>query len=590
MLKKSLMFFIVVFLAGILILGCSNPTGPAGKDGEPGTPGTGSNGSSSGNSGGEQSGGSVTLPAGTYHVSTLQNLITKNSDIYVVGAVQLDETGTVIIPAGKTLVLDAAITLATNITLIIEPGVTLGGATQIITTNGVMIAEPAVLTAKAGGTGSKVPLQTSGTIVPDATFAVLGNVTISDGDTSQTNIKTTDFSSNKKLYVVGNLTVNAAVNTTGGLIATGDVITTAAITAPVTAKTVAVNTGGSITGAVTTTGTVTTDVVDAITGAVDAGGKVTFTAAQAGIAALTAGSLEAAALTTSGAVTITGAATITGAFAPAAAVSFGGLTSITGEVAPTANIVLSGTGAVTLGAIDTSSGTITFKNTHANGVILSAPSTALTTGNLVATAGVAIKGDSTTGVAIGGASLTVAATSSIVASTGSIVGGGSGNTVTITGATLGEGTYAGAAGGLTLTTKGDITVADGGAVTLAGTGTLTLSEANTKIVLLAGGSLSAAIGSDIIDSSHAEVKLTVGKTATPTVAAKATVVGSTPTWTVTEDTTADTGNAGTPVVGKIQWTITGTTAVSAQIGANASSDAAGTLTAGTGTTITITGT
>jgi predicted small secreted protein len=50
MLKKSLMFFSVVFLAGTLLIGCSNPT--AGKDGKDGLDGGNSGGGNSSGGGG----------------------------------------------------------------------------------------------------------------------------------------------------------------------------------------------------------------------------------------------------------------------------------------------------------------------------------------------------------------------------------------------------------------------------------------------------------------------------------------------------------------------------------------------------------
>jgi hypothetical protein len=578
MLKKSLMFFSVVFLAGILILGCSSPTGPAGKDGEPGTPSTGNNGNNSGSTG--QTGGGTTTLNDELSTASLQKMIDDYSTIIISGSglTQLD-AGVIFISSQKELILDGDLTLDSDGILMLESADSLSGSGEFKT--GTVVADESIDGNIDDAT--LVPLYAKGDLAKYedlAAFGVLGDTKV--GATSSADIDIGDLSEDSlEIYVIGKLTVS------------GDLSGKTSIAFTATDN-VTINDAAEFEGAVTSAKDITASVVDAITGDVTARGKVTFTAAQAAIGALTAGSLEATALTTSGPVGITGATTITGAFEPGANVTFNGLTSITGEVAPTTNIELAGTGFVTLGAIDTTAGTIAFKNTHANGVRLNAPSTALATGNLVATAGVAIKGG-TNGVTVGGANLAVGASASVDVSSGSIVAGTGGNTVTITKATLGEGTYAGAAAALTLTTKGEIVVADDGEVAILGTGVINLSEALTKIILTANGRLRAAIGGDILDTDHASVKLTVGTTLLPNTPAKALVAstGTPLVWTVTEDTGGDTGSAGNPIVGKIRWVIDGTSAVDAAVGSDADGnggDAIGTLKAGTGTTITITGT
>jgi hypothetical protein len=606
MLKKSLMFFSVVFLAGTLILGCSSPTGPAGPAGQEGPPGTGTGNGSSGGS--EQAGGGSITLTDELTTASIQKIIDDYSTIIITaaGLTQADD-GVIYVSSSKNLTLDGDFTLASGGVLMIASANSLSGEGDIKT--GTVVGDESL----DGLDATLVPLYTKANLAKDLdkykgleAFGVLGDITV--GATSSADINGGDLTQDTVgIYVIGKLTVsgdlsgktgisftatdNVTVDSTGkftgDVTSTKDVITAAAITGDVTAKNVTVNTGGSITGDVIATGNVEASAL--ITGAVDAGGKVTFTAAQTAITDLTAGSLslgtQPLALTTSGTVLVKGAANLSGAFNPGGNVTFNGDTIITGVVTPSAPIELGGTGKVTLEAVlgDTSTNTITVKNT--GGVTLTAKNTLAA--NLVAT-GVTIIGDTTTGVKIesDATNIVVPATDSItVPTTGTgLVVGDATETVTITGATLGEGTYTGVATGLTLGSTAEIKVAGG--VVVTNTGVLTFADAATsKIILLEGGKLSALAGSDIKGSTYAKVKVLVAQKDAPTTA----TVGAYSAQGTDYKLTTGSSNAGNIIVGKIKWVIAGSAVVDQEGVTADTGNAAGTLTPGTDTTITIHG-
>jgi hypothetical protein len=294
-----------------------------------------------------------------------------------------------------------------------------------------------------------------------------------------------------------------------------------------------------------------------------------------------------------GVVTINGDATIPGTLihGGTGAIAFNGTTTI-GTFAPGANITaFGGTGAVTINTVTLSTYTVKVVNT--NGVTLDTATPTTIAVNLTAPAGTIIKGtDSTNGVTINGTTLVIAGVSSSVSvpAAAPLVAGGGTAKVEIKGARLKAGTYTAvnnATATLSLAASTEIEVLDGGSVNIPVGGQIVLNGAVTsKITLLAGGSLIAATADgDITGTAHANVTLTVGTTATPDTATKALVTSASP-FGVT--TTAGTGSVKTIVVGKIQWEAIDV-AINALVGADADTDAIGTLTAGAGTTLTIAG-
>ena len=146
MLKKSLMFFSVVFIIGVFILGCSNPTaGPAGEKGDagPGSP------DSSGTGGGGGGDDSKSYPpiSSAIDAATLAGIYAKYDKVVLfdpAGTTPIDVDG--VIPTGKTLTIQspAAVEAA---------GLTLNGGTLIIeeggelTTNGISSSGTLTLTS-----------------------------------------------------------------------------------------------------------------------------------------------------------------------------------------------------------------------------------------------------------------------------------------------------------------------------------------------------------------------------------------------------------------------------------------------------------
>jgi hypothetical protein len=129
-----------------------------------------------------------------------------------------------------------------------------------------------------------------------------------------------------------------------------------------------------------------------------------------------------------------------------------------------------------------------------------------------------------------------------------------------------------------------LTVNKGGTVDIAGAGVLTIgvAAATTKLILMPEAKLSVAIGGDIAGTSaRTNVSLGVAASSAPGTGTNKAVGGTSPNWTIT---TADTLTGGTVVLGKIQFVIT----ASDVVGADATA-AAGSLTAGTNTILTLAG-
>jgi hypothetical protein len=175
-----------------------------------------------------------------------------------------------------------------------------------------------------------------------------------------------------------------------------------------------------------------------------------------------------------------------------------------------------------------------------------------------------------------------------------------GGTVEASGAELSLANDATVPGGVTLklaaSTK--LTVPEDKTLTLGASGdggaaTLTLTDANSKLVLLAGGKVSAANpGSTIIKAEGSETGVTVTVAGTDGNAKVESDEETPPTWTVSDDTTGtDISSTGKIILGGITLDFIGTAAVTNDACATTETDdkAAGSLEAGDGTTITFAG-
>jgi hypothetical protein len=462
-----------------------------------------------------------------------------------------------------------------------------------------LIADKAVIDKIGGETGvTGIPF-TAGDIKPSETnIAVKGNVTITTGATTGTNILNTALSSN--LYVVGELTVDAAVTATAinvfGNAKVGAVISTAPLkvygnltyTAALT-TTNAVTVTGDLdfgTNALTTTNTGDIEVIGKLKGNANLtpSGKV-----KAGTLDLTGNFATSA---TTDALIVTGAATINGNVSGtgAAIFTFNGTTKITGTFTPgAANTVIAGEGKVTLeGALgDTSTNTVIIKNI--GGVTLTQPTTIAA--NFKVTKAT-ITGDTTDGVTIkstNSSAVELKTGASIVITEGPIVFGSGANTITFTKTTLDVGTYTATATGLTLGSATTLTVNEGGTATIAGAGVLTFDDTIASILVLepnATISVLAATG-DITGSARTKVTLLVADSGTPTAGTNKAVSAVGTAWKVTTAGSFDGGGAATVTLGKIKFVLANVT--TATDGANADTDAAGSLTAGPGTALTLAG-
>jgi hypothetical protein len=550
----------------------------------------------------------TTYLSGNQTTAGINHAIASGAPLVFAGVAQSD-VGEVTIPAGRRVELvgvDAYKTFAGGTLIVAAASSVTGSGTLVANGAGGVVIAPDSVSTTAVSSGAVVNLQDgSGTITTAATFAVQGPITISGEATSGSNILNTALTS-QTLYVIGNVTASAAINGASTIHVLGNVTVN---TVDQTAAVVWDIKGNLDAKKLPTTGAGTLTVggnadfaaaVSGITGAVSITGNATFEdALTTGAGAVTVGGIlvgSGKTTTLGGALTVGGTAAFGGPLTNTAAVvaTFNGATTVTGIVTTgSTGLTIAGTGAVTLAEVPvTATGGLTVKST--GGVTLT-PATAIAA-NIVATKAV-IKGTAGAGTLIksDGVALTVG-TGNSVAVTGegaSIVAGGVTGSVTIAGATLNPGTYTAtnaATATLTLAASTEIAVAN--AVTIGTAGQIVFTDDSSKISLLAGGSLvaSSAAGGLIKTGGDATgVTLTVGTTAVPGTATYATVGASSP-FVVTTAVSAGTGSPAV-VVGAVSWTVDKTDEVDAQAGAAAGGGAAiGTLTAGTGTTLTIAGT
>jgi hypothetical protein len=295
-----------------------------------------------------------------------------------------------------------------------------------------------------------------------------------------------------------------------------------------------------------------------------------------------------------GAIIFGGTADIDGAFDASGNVTFNGTTgtsTVAGVFTAVDDVEILGDGKVTFeDTVDTSSKTVTIKNT--GGVTLTAENTIATDLTVVE---VVITGSTSDGVILDetATDITVNASESIeVSIAGSIVAGDSTGKVVIKGALLGPGTYEAAdadTATLTLSASTAIEVKQGGSVTIPGDGQIVFTDDTSTITLLAGGSLIASEDGDFIGTSSSDqTDVTLTVTADGSTATEATVDEDSGIFTVTTGTGG--GADEEFIIGKIAWEIPQTGSDADGLPGTAATPAAGTLTAGTGTTIIIAGT
>jgi hypothetical protein len=254
-----------------------------------------------------------------------------------------------------------------------------------------------------------------------------------------------------------------------------------------------------------------------------------------------------------------------------------------------ANTVIAGAGAVEIVESYTSTVTVLIKNT---GGVTVVPTINLAS-NITGTK-VTIVGADANPVTIGGTTLAITGGSIEVdadVADASIVAGGANGTVTITGAKLSGGNFTAANAAeatLTLAADAEIEVAADGAVTIGTVGQIVFTDGDSKISLLAGGSLVASSGtSDLIKTGEDQTKVKLDASVDGNDN-KLLVGASENVYTVTRGATEKA--AGTVILGKIKFTIPNTySAAISGVAATGDEAAGGTLVAGEGTTLTLAG-
>jgi hypothetical protein len=398
----------------------------------------------------------------------IQDALASGAPVVFAGVEQSD-AGEVIIPAGKgvKLVGTAAYTTYSS-----GGGVLIVEAASSVTGTGVLISghagSPVIVPGGVlTGGGAVVEIQDgSGVIAPAAAFAVKGPVTVSSEATSKTNIRNDTLGTNT-LYVIGDVTVSAAISTATKITVTGN----AAVTADETGAVVWVIKGDLDAQKKPTAGA----------GTLTVGGNAVFAEAVSGIA---------------GAVAIGGNAEFKNALATGAgAVAVGGNLSVTGAASLGGNLTVGGTAA--------------FSSTLTNSAAAVAAFNGATT----------VTGAVTTGT--GG--LTIAGKGAAELKAAPVVDTGKLLTVSNSGGvTLGEGmSVKTLAGGLTISGGGKAVLPDGKVITSEAAGTVlgthwslgtaagTATATGSSVVFTAGGVKGAASGAKL---SLAASQILVGLT------------------------------------------------------------------------------
>jgi hypothetical protein len=150
--------------------------------------------------------------SGSLTSAGIQAAIDSGAPLVFAGVTQFDED-IVIVPAGRgvKLIGESAFTLHNSGLLVLEDASSIAGDGKIAGSGTGTVIAPEALKDKAVN-AAFIKIQSGETIEPEEPFAVAGNITISDADTSETNIKNNEFDGTVgTLYVVGSVTVSAAI-------------------------------------------------------------------------------------------------------------------------------------------------------------------------------------------------------------------------------------------------------------------------------------------------------------------------------------------------------------------------------------------
>jgi hypothetical protein len=334
---------VAVLGVSLSFLGCESATD--GSAGSPGAPGT-------------------VILSGEVTAEGIQYAIDSVAPVVFAGVVQSDD-GFISIPANKgvTLVGGAAYSVKNGVNaqlLLNSSSINAASTGKIAKGSGtLLIVAPADVLASANiasDVTSTAALQQGGDTIDvnGSNIAVQGNnITIGGAETSATNITVTDLAA-KSLYVVGNLTVDAAITGAAKIFVVGDATVSAAATGKVnwtiTGDLTATKTP-TFNGDITVQGTSTfTEALNA--GTLSAGGKATFTTAGSfsSPSSLNGGASFGGDVETSndsvltvsgGAAEFTAASTLKGYMSAASVTRSGALTITSGSLATGASIDVS---------------------------------------------------------------------------------------------------------------------------------------------------------------------------------------------------------------------------------------------------------
>jgi hypothetical protein len=584
----------------LVFLGCESPAG--GSSGAAGAPGT------------------IYL-SGSQTSEGIQAAIDSGAPLVFAGVEQSD-TGQVFIPAGRgvTLIGAAAYTVDNNAqaVLVLANAASVAGTGNIVPQAGTVIGP-------TGAPGVNVAFTTpaaDGTVTFTANKAALsGNYTIGDG-TGGT-IKAASLTASDQLAVVGNLTVSTAFGAAATVTVFGDatvsvdigqasdiyVFGDASVTVAQTAA-VELTVKGDLTASEAPTAAAgTIDVggdatfakaVSGITGTINVDGAAAFSAALTTGGALTAGSLDVTgAASLGGNITVKGGATFASTVTNTAAAELivGGATTITGVLTTgTGGLTIAGEGAVSLTAKPVST-TAALIVSNTGGVTLAAGIAVSTAGGLTVSGdgakviipdgqAIAITGS---GTALFGTTLvTLSGVGDWTATKAITITGDSTTSVKITSAEA-EAKFASTGTAPKITLAASTALDIGATVTLDLGGTangIAFAGATSTIVLNPGAKITGTAATTLEAKSTTTDGTGIKLTATDGTNAKMT-------FTTAGVVAASANNPASDVafvLGKSKWTSGDTDNSTGVASIAAGTDAAiGSLSAGTGTTVTLAG-
>ncbi|MDR1232087.1 MAG: hypothetical protein LBK61_11910 [Spirochaetaceae bacterium] len=583
------------------------------------------------NDGGEGSGPAAAEPlAGDQTTAEIVKYLNGEGPYVFAGVVQQD-AGTVYIPAGKSVALagETAYTVAANGVLIIgDDAAVTGGGKLKCGSSGRIIATKTIkennVDTNSQNRAVVIPDPASSESI-DVSPAIIvvksdNGVTINEGDTTSTNIKN-DALGTKTLYVIGNLTVSAVIDSSPApseITVTGNVTVsedqTAAVPWHIAGNLTATKKPTAETGSLDVQGNATfEEAVSGITGAIKIGGNAEFTET------VTAGT---------GTISIGGNATFTKAFtAGAGAISIGGDATFT-------ETVTAGNGTISIGGKATFAkpftiadatkltldGDVEFKDTftRTDGALTFGGDVTLTDSKsytFKSTATITLKaGKSINGVFVAGDDADVVLTPG-TGEEGTVLNyGNNGITLNASGndlaLTSGELTIPGGKTFQTqnefkvegaLTVKGTLSVVSGnlgGKLNVADGGNVLLVDAGSKVELSSEGALTVNENGTFGADPLTNTKITVTKGNTTPTLAESLKDESDPIWTITSESGQGGSNGNdfttsdnTPLLGKLKIAVDGRNAVGGIACSAAETGATGTLkTPGSNTSVFFSGT